>query len=86
MTLYILHYASIDEEGALSIDCQGPFTTKEAALKQQATLITAFQSTHSHISVSEIEEHCGTFHRIAYNGLLTELQSHIEEIEATREG
>ena len=86
MPLYILHYATIDAEGRLSIDCQGPFTTKEDALKQQATLITAFQATHSHISVSEIEEHCGTFHRIVYNGLLTELQSHIEEIEATREG
>ncbi len=78
MPLYILHYASIDEEGALSIDCQGPFKSLKEARQQQATLITAFQTTHSHISVSEIEEHCGTFHRIAYNGLLTELQSHIE--------
>lgn len=45
MPLYILHYATIDAEGHLSIDCQGPFPTKEAARKQQTTLITAFQAT-----------------------------------------
>ena len=83
MTLYILHYATINAEGRLSIDCQGPFTTKEAALKQQTALINAFQITLRHHSANEIVEQCGTFHRIAYAGLLTELQSHIEEMDAT---
>ena len=78
MTLYILHYATIDADGHLSIDCQGPFPTKEAAQHQQTALITTFQATHHPHSPHEIQEHHGTFHRIAYAGLLTELQSHIE--------
>lgn len=80
MPLYILHYATIDAEGHLSIDCQGPFPTKEAARRQQTVLIAAFQTTHSPHSPHEIQEHHGTFHRLAYAGLLTELQSHIEEM------
>ena len=83
MPLYILHYATIDAEGRLSIDCQGPFTTKEAALKQQSTIINAFRTIHSHHSGDEIEEQSGTFHRIAWAGLPTELQSHIEEMDPT---
>ncbi|MBP3499092.1 MAG: hypothetical protein J6J97_03270 [Akkermansia sp.] len=80
MPLYILHYATIDAEGHLSIDCQGPFPTQETARKQQTALITTFQATHHHLSAHEIQEHHGTFHRLAYAGLLTELQSHIEEM------
>ena len=80
MPLYILHYATIDAEGHLSIDCQGSFPTQEAAREQQTALITTFQDTHHHLSTHEIQERHGTFHRLAYTGLLTELQSHIEEI------
>lgn len=69
------------QKNCLSIDYQGPFPTQEAARKQQSDLTTAFQTTHQHLSAHEIKEHHGTFHRIAYAGLLTELQSHIEEIE-----
>ena len=46
MPLYVLHYATIDAEGRLSIDCQGPFPTRETAQQQQTALITAFQATH----------------------------------------
>lgn len=81
MPLYVLHYATIDAEGHLSIDCQGPFPTKETAQHQQTALITAFQTTHRPHSPHEIQERHGTFHRLAYTGLLTELQSHIEEME-----
>lgn len=80
MTLYILHYASIGEEGALSIDCQGPFKSLEEARQQQSNLLLAFQSEHPHFS-NPIEESCGTFHRIAYTGHLSEIQTHIKEIE-----
>lgn len=80
MPLYILHYATIDAEGRLSIDCQGPFPTKETARQQQTTLITTFQATHRPHSPHEIQERHGTFHRIAYAGLLTELQSHIIDV------
>ena len=45
MPLYVLHYATINAEGRLSIDCQGPFPTKEAARQQQTTLITTLQAT-----------------------------------------
>lgn len=82
MLLYILHYATINEEGRLSIDCQGPFKTKEEAQQQQSSPITNFRSAHRNLSTNEIEEHCATFHRIAYAGQLTKMQSHIEEIEA----
>lgn len=80
MPLYILHYATIDAEGRLSIDCQGPFPTQETAREQQTALITTFQTTHHHLSTHEIQEHHGTFHRLAYTGLLTELQSHIIDV------
>ena len=80
MSLYLLHYASIDEEGALSIDCQGPFKSLKEARQQQVNLLLAFQSKHPHFS-NPIEESCGTVHRIAYTEHLTELQPHIREIE-----
>ena len=80
MTLYILHYASIDEEGRLSIDCQGPFQTPESAKAQQKELMGAFRSKHLGYSDVLIEEIRGSFHRIAYIGHMTELQSHIAEI------
>lgn len=81
MPLYILHYATIDAEGRLSIDCQGPFPTQETARQHQTALITAFQTTHRPHSPHKIQERHGTFHHLAYTGLLTELQSHIEEME-----
>lgn len=81
MPIYILHYATVDDEGRLSIDCQGPFKTKEEAQREQSALISTYEATHQNLSTSQIEEHCGTFHRIAYAEQLTEMQSHIEEIE-----
>lgn len=80
MTLYILHYAAIDEEGRLSIDCQGPFQTMECAKARQKTLMEAFRRKYTCNSDVLIEEECGTFHRMAYEGLLIEQQSHIEGI------
>ena len=83
MTFYILHYASIDEEGRLTIDCQGPFQTPESAKAQQEALMKAFQYKYDYYSDSQIEETCGQFNRVAYNGHLIELQTHIEEIMFT---
>ena len=80
MNLYILHYASIDEEGRLSIDCQGPFPTPEAAKAQQEALMEAFRSKYDCYSDAQTKEKCGTFQRIAYRGHIMELQSHIEGI------
>lgn len=80
MNLYILHYASIDEEGRLSIDCQGPFPTPEAAKAQQEALMEAFRSKYGCYSDAQIEENCGTFQRIAYKSHIIEFQSHIEGI------
>lgn len=81
MTRYILHYATIDDEGRLSIDCHGPFKTMEDALIQQEALFQDFRDKHLCYSASQIEECCGTFRRIAYSGQLTEIQSHIKPIE-----
>lgn len=80
MHLYILHYAAIDAEGHLSIDCQGPFKTKEEAQQQQATLLLDFQNERQTMSNALIEERCGCFQRIAYKEQPAEIQTHIEEI------
>ena len=80
MNLYILHYAAIDEEGHLTIDCQGAFKILEEAKAQQEILLKACRSKYLSYSDVLIEEKCGTFHSIAYKGHLIELQSHIEEV------
>ena len=43
----------------------------------------AFQYKYDYYSDSQIEETCGQFNRVAYNGHLIELQTHIEEIMFT---
>ena len=80
MSLYILHYASIDEEGQLTIDCQGPFKSQGEAQQQQANQLRSFKNQHLNFS-NPIVESCGSFQRIAYIEHLTELQTHIENIE-----
>ncbi len=81
MTFYILHYATIDGEGHLAIDCQGPFKTLEEAQERQAKVIDNFLNVHSTLSHEQTEEKCGSFHRLAYKEHLSELQSHIEEMK-----
>lgn len=80
MSLYLLHYASIDEEGALSIDCQGPFKSLKEVRQQQVNLLQTFQNQHIHLPKLIVESY-GTFRRIAYADHLSELQTHIREIE-----
>lgn len=80
MTCYILHYATIDADGHLFIDCLGPFNTLEEAQERQANIIGDYLNAHRDISGEQMEEQCGLFHRIAYKGRLTELQIHIEEM------
>lgn len=81
MNFYVLHYAMIDEDGRLSINCQGPFKTLEEAKKRQATVVSNFLIVHHSLSNELLEEKCGTFHRIAFKDNLNELQIHIEAFE-----
>lgn len=80
MSLYILHYTAVDEEGRLSIVCQEPFQTMESARDQQNTHMEAFRRKYTCNSDVLIEEKCGTFHRMAYEKLLIEQQSLIKGI------
>ncbi|MBQ9835831.1 MAG: hypothetical protein IJO34_05870 [Akkermansia sp.] len=81
MKLYILHYATIDEDGHLSIDCRGPFQTFDEAHNRQLSIISDFLNSNAFLSSEQIEEKCGSFYRMAYKEHLSELQSHIEEMK-----
>ena len=80
MKTFILHYAIIDSEGNLSIDCKRHNTLEEAKTAQ-ATLNNNFKELAHPDPDNIIFEECGTFNRLAIKDTLAEIQSHIEEFE-----
>ena len=82
MERYILQYASMDDEGVFSMDCLGPFATKEEAQKQQKMIMDEFAKENTSIADTKIKELIGNLQRIAYKNHLTKIQSHIIKLEA----
>ena len=82
MERYILQYASMNFEGVLSMDCLGPFNSKENAKLQQMKIMDGFAKENSSMADAQIKEEIGNFQRIAYKNHLTEIQSRIIKLEA----
>lgn len=82
MERYILQYARMNYEGALSMDCLGPFNSKEEAQKQQKMIVDDFAKENASMADDLIMEEFGNFQRIAYLNDLTEIQSRIIMQEA----
>ena len=80
MKIYILHFAQIDSEGNLSINCK-MYSSIEEAKTAQADLINSFRILVSHNPGNIIFEEIGSFNRLAIKSSLAEIQSHIEEFE-----
>lgn len=80
MKIYILHYAQMDSEGNLSIDCDR-FSTIQEAKDAQTNLNNIFKKTVNQNPEDIIFEEIGTFNRLEIKGSLAEIQSHIEEFQ-----
>lgn len=80
MKIYILHYASIDCDGGLNINCQKYSNIEDAKCAQEKS-IEDFINNHSFMSDYLIKEKIGSFQRIAYEDYTEELQTHIEVFE-----
>lgn len=78
MKIYTLHYAIIDNDGALSIDCKNYSSIKDAE-NAQNQIVNEFIENHNYMLDEMTKEEYDSFKRIAYDDKQTELQIHIEE-------
>lgn len=74
--MYILHYAEMDLEGSMGIDCL-VFESVCEAVDKQKKIVDEFKKKYSNYRSQIIEEEVGTFKRVALADELAELQSHI---------
>lgn len=75
--IYILHYADIDLEGNLSINCN-KFSCLEDAQKEQDTILNSFRKKLESNNYQFTEEQINLFKGISCGENLMELQTHIE--------
>ena len=75
MKTCILHYAIMDSDGNLSIDCKRHNTLEEAKTAQ-ANLNNRFKELAPPDNI--IIEECGTFNRLVIKDNLAKIQSQIE--------
>ena len=80
MKIYILHFAQMDSEENLSIDCK-KYSSIEEAKSAQVDLNNSFRKLVSHNPGDIIFEEIGSFIRLAIKNSPAEIQSHIEEFE-----
>ncbi|MBQ3526860.1 MAG: hypothetical protein IJA63_11365 [Akkermansia sp.] len=81
MTYYIVHFASINTDGELSIDCLPAFRTRYEAECALASLIDEYPLQHSYPTETWYTERHGCFVRIANCGSQAEMQCHVQEVE-----
>lgn len=77
MNIYILHFAEINLEGILSIDCK-KFSKLEDAQKEQDTILNSFRKKLESNNYQFTEEQINLFKGISCGENLMELQTHIE--------
>ncbi len=75
--IYILHYADIDLDGNLSINCER-FSCLEDAQKEQETILDTFRKKLQSDNYEFTETHLRHFREISCTENLIELQTHIE--------
>ena len=81
MRLYILHRASINADGELSIDCSAPFTSENKAQSEQDAMMRAYTQQFSYPPESWSIERQGYFSRLSCTESQVELQCHIQEMD-----
>ena len=77
MNIYILHFAEINLEGILSIDCK-KFSKLEDAQKEQDTILNSFRKKLGSNNYQFSEEQINLFKGISCGENLMEIQTHIE--------
>lgn len=77
MNIYILHFAEINLEGILSIDCK-KFSKLEDAQKEQETIIDTFRKKLQSDNYEFTETYIRHFREISCTENLIEIQTHIE--------
>ena len=80
MRLYILHSATINVDGELSIDCSTPFSSENKAQLEQNAMLSAYTNQFSYPPESWYIEKQGSFSRLSCSESQVELQCHIQEI------
>lgn len=80
MKLYILHSATINADGELSIDCSAPFFSENKAQFEQNAKISAYMHQFSYPPESWCIEKQGYFSHLICLESQVELQCHIQEI------
>ena len=81
MRLYILHSATVNADGELSIDCSAPFRSKHKAQSKQNAMMSAYMQQFSYPLESWSIEQQGYFSRLACSESQVELQCHIQEMD-----
>lgn len=76
---YILHYAIMDTDGSLCIDCKVYANMKEAK-REQMRLLEEFKMKYDVYKNEVVEEEIGLFKRVAYENELMEMQSHVVSV------
>ena len=81
MKLFILHSATINADGELSIDCSAPFASEHEAQAEQNAMMNAYTQLFTYPATSWSIEKQGHFARLACAESQAELQCHIQEMQ-----